>query len=880
MKNSYRAVFIFMMLFEITTTGYTQTAACNSSVTLSTQAQVDAWPITHGCSLVLGDLTISGADITHLDSLYTLQNVNSKFYVGNTLLTDLNGLINFRFAKSIKIQSNPNLISLEGFTSIEGSWDTLDISSNPKLESLQGLSHLSKAQRVRITNNPKLKNLVGLENVRGVQSMELSTNTALSSVEALRGLTGGVSIDVSNNASLPSLDGLNNISSMEFLRIRGNTILTNIDALSSVTELNGFNSQILILYNPALANLNGLSSLTKVGGTYLSEIVIQGNAVLADVNGLASLTDIFSPYRTTFNVQDNPQLGMCCGVYRILEKFSNLGGNCTNNCASIDISGNTGQCTESGILHNCIPGGEKCNGNIVLNNQSSIDAFPSSRGCTTMTGTLTISSYYGGGIYNLDSLSSLISVDNLIISNNNFLVSLEGLGQITRTKDLVINTNDQVKNSGLKSLQRVDGDFQLINNSQLTEVGTPALTSIGGSLYVESQPKLDNINVFRNITSLGGRLQIRNNNMLTNLDGLSALNIIGNDSGVSINLEHNINLQWCCGLSGILTDHHYTGSVYIAGNGASCTQSAITAEGPCCPPGSTYPLDKIALPEKSWGVAPVSTNIIIQDYQPGIFYTLRVDNGNILAAGPQTGDVGLFVQNINVDTEFNVVARDTATNCSLEMTVHPFVHAYQYPPISCSSVPNDKQVVAEQDSGPSGMSTNIIVLNGDDNVVYALRQSDQPGVWISGAYPSSVGLYTGTLSKTTTFSIVAIDVDTHCSQDLSTLITITIDDNSSPATRIASDVNPNLEKPVNHSVIISPNPSSGEFDLTINRDFVTQCYFTVSDMVGRNIAQKEIHSSESLINVHMNLVGVPAGIYILSIQEGNGAQTVKKIIIK
>src|SRR5262249_20211018 len=104
---------------------------------------------------------------------------------------------------------------------------------------------------------------------------------------------------------------------------------------------------------------------------------------------------------------------------------------------------------------------------------------------------------------------------------------------------------------------------------------------------------------------------------------------------------------------------------------------------------------------------------------------------------------------------------------------------------------------------------------------------------------------------------------------------------SSPSARIASDVDPtSVEEPVSYSVVVSPNPSNGEFDLRINGDSITQCYVTVSDMVGRNITQQVINSSDSIINAHMSLIGVPAGIYILSVRDNNSTQTVRRVIIK
>ena len=66
---------------------YSQNNTCSGNVTLSTQAEVDAFQ----CGVFEGNLTISGEDITNLDGLSELQTIT-----GNLL-----------------IRNNPNLISIE-----------------------------------------------------------------------------------------------------------------------------------------------------------------------------------------------------------------------------------------------------------------------------------------------------------------------------------------------------------------------------------------------------------------------------------------------------------------------------------------------------------------------------------------------------------------------------------------------------------------------------------------------------------------------------------------------------------------------------------------------------------------------------------------------
>jgi len=65
---------------------------CAGDISLSTQAQVDAFPGTYGCSEISGTLTISGNDITNLDSLYSVTTIGKLNISSNSNLTNLNGL--------------------------------------------------------------------------------------------------------------------------------------------------------------------------------------------------------------------------------------------------------------------------------------------------------------------------------------------------------------------------------------------------------------------------------------------------------------------------------------------------------------------------------------------------------------------------------------------------------------------------------------------------------------------------------------------------------------------------------------------------------------------------------------------------------------------
>src|SRR5258706_14248371 len=62
-------------------------------INFTSQAQVDAFPATYDCSDILGDISISGADITNVDSLASLRSISGSLTISyNPRLTSLNGL--------------------------------------------------------------------------------------------------------------------------------------------------------------------------------------------------------------------------------------------------------------------------------------------------------------------------------------------------------------------------------------------------------------------------------------------------------------------------------------------------------------------------------------------------------------------------------------------------------------------------------------------------------------------------------------------------------------------------------------------------------------------------------------------------------------------
>jgi hypothetical protein len=266
-------------------------SVCEGDITLSSQAEVDAF----NCTEVLGNLTISGSDITNLEGLASLTTIRGSLTISNNnSLANLDGLSSVNSVMSISIQSNQALTNIDGLTSITSAY-YISISSNDVLTNIDGLHSVTSATSIYIFGNNLLEDITGL-----------------SSLTTLEG-----PLIISNNNSLHNLDGLLSLNTIgiadwqyndsEGLIISGNDVLTNIDGLSSLTSIEG---SLDIHENTGLLNLDGLSSLTSVG----DDLVIQSN----------------------------PALISCCGLFPLLNAVGVSG--------SIDISNNGAGCTQIDII--------------------------------------------------------------------------------------------------------------------------------------------------------------------------------------------------------------------------------------------------------------------------------------------------------------------------------------------------------------------------------------------------------------------------------------------------------------------------------------------------------------------------------------------------
>lgn len=144
-----------------------------------------------------------------------------------------------------------------------------------------------------------------------------------------------------------------------------------------------------------------------------------------------------------------------------------------------------------------------------VTSQSQIDNFPINYpGCTDYNGTLEID---GTAITNLNGLSSISEIDNLSI-NNTSLTDMSGLNNLTKVVyrlNIAFN-NDLTSLNGLDNLSFV-GDFP--NDPLMFEIH---------ELRLWSNPSLTDISSLGSLVGVEGEFAIRDNDGLTNLNGLNS----------------------------------------------------------------------------------------------------------------------------------------------------------------------------------------------------------------------------------------------------------------------------------------------------------------------------------------------------------------------
>lgn len=291
----------------------------------------------------IGDLVLlSNATLNSLDAFSSLHTISGNLLVdGNTALTSLHGLHNITSVEGtifISNQSFANLTGLESLASAGG----ISIARNNSLTTLDGLESLQV--------------LKGTADFYNNDVLSLIENTALKDISALGQVTAlGGSLIISNCDSLKDLHGLEALTSVQgMISIGRNASLQTLGALSNVTSIGfrkpsapasgppvsfavvlnkslkdlgiknvqSFPASVRIIDNVALESVNDLGAVEQIGSSEVSavDLEIRVNPALQNLDSLSSLRTMISSGTKKLVIQTNENLDRFCGLYTVISE--------------------------------------------------------------------------------------------------------------------------------------------------------------------------------------------------------------------------------------------------------------------------------------------------------------------------------------------------------------------------------------------------------------------------------------------------------------------------------------------------------------------------------------------------------------------------------
>lgn len=192
-----------------------------------------------------------------------------------------------------------------------------------------------------------------------------------------------------------------------------------------------------------------------------------------------------------------------------------------------------------------------------------LDSLTDLKSLTTITGALRINN--NPSLRNLNGLESLISLGDLVsIQGNLLLQNVDALSSIARVGQIIISENPSLENvDGLESLAKVDNVLMITSNPMLEDVdGLESVFSVGDSLWIANNTLIENVDALTSLTEIGAYLRIHENPSLENLNGLYKLSYVGG----FVMVLNNAKLENIYGLANVQN----AAFVQISGNNLDC----------------------------------------------------------------------------------------------------------------------------------------------------------------------------------------------------------------------------------------------------------------------------------------------------------------------
>ena len=462
---------------ELTRPNY---CAAPSTITLKSQAEVDAFATTYGtCDTTPYGLTIDSNTIAQVDGLSNLVTIKGDLKLFSSQLANISGLSNL--------------------TTIEGDLRIGDGSEGTALTNLDALSKVTSLGGLVLLGNDQLEDIDGLSQVTTI--------------------AGDVQIGSSSTAS-------------------ANDRLIQLDGLSGITSIGG---DFYLQFNPSIADLNGLLALETVGGKLVVQGnaalgACEGIAPLLGYDG--SESGGASGVGGTQTIVSGNRAG-CDSIEEVLASYSGQVLTRPSYCAASSTITLISQDDVDGFVTtygdcDATPYGLTTDSNTItqVNGLSNL---------VTIKGDLKL---YSSQLSDISGLSNLTTIEGDLRvgdgSEGTALTNLDALSNVTTLGGLWLFGNDQLENiDGLSQVTTITGDV-LIGSSSTAQAndrlvqldGLSGVTSIGGDFYLQYNPSIADLNGLLALETVGGKLVIQGNAALGACEGIAPLlGYDGSESG-------------------------------------------------------------------------------------------------------------------------------------------------------------------------------------------------------------------------------------------------------------------------------------------------------------------------------------------------------------
>lgn len=536
------------------------------------------------------EILITETELTNLDGLQGVTSAGAIEITYNSNLTSLDGLQGVNNTNELIIENNPNLVSIEGLINLEqlnliGATSTvLRLRYNDVLTNLNGLQNLQSVNGGRITfqYNNSLVDISALDNVDVTAldryTIRYNTSLALCNVQSVCNYLalGTENIDLRIAENAPGCYDVTEVSvaCSTDLCPSGDVTLTSqaeLDAFGATYPNCSSIGGVLTVNGSDVINLNGIANIHYAGGlviqntqlTTLDDITINGLNGNVEISGNTQLTSIaaFSSIASlggSISIINNDALTSLSGLENIeninTDAMATIGLEISDNDNLTDITALSALETLNGselIIDN----------NAVLTTLSGLDNVFAN----------TISNL---SIQNNNSLISASVASVCIYLNNSFPATISGNATGADTSTEVLNncnlpdcpppgdfvfdreTLDYFKIQ-YPNCTELDGNvvFSNLNDVGGDLSGLDNITSITGTLRINSNMGYSSLTGLENLTSIGESFLLHDCDNLINLQGLNGLTSVGTSGAdyIDLYIHGNENLQNLSGLEGLTT---------------------------------------------------------------------------------------------------------------------------------------------------------------------------------------------------------------------------------------------------------------------------------------------------------------------------------------